>query len=587
MMYRQAPAEAGRGEAGDSRVGKVALERARRQFFEGDAVEPVGVRDVIRQSWARARELAVPLDGPVVRFLEVDSDSLLERAARPVLHTMLDRLPDVALISALAGPDALLRLRFGGDPTFVRLLTDQGAFLQGYDFSESVVGTNGIGTALAIGRPVMVDGGEHYVEGADTVSCAAAPIRDPVSGAIVGAVNFTCPSRDSSPLLLAMTTSAAAQIERELLTTASHADLAALRSQTDPAAQRALALVEQRRSALREHLHRVSMAATSTDVCSLLAQIMHVARRLFPFDAVWAMRRVGDAPLRVVAVDGDVAPGAVGAVVPEETAMMLDHAAQGDLGRAGPERMSRRPLAGMPTGIRPLPGQQRLIRRWIVAAAPPGAPSPAGSSSQTVLVVASDLALPGGPGQRGLSRDLLTEIAFACDTACRFEEVTRLAVSDPLTGLPNRRRFLELAAQTFDRCRSSGQPLATFMVDIDRFKRVNDTYGHRVGDLVLVRVAACIQAVLRSGDIVGRIGGEEIAVVTVATPPDAMALAERLRRAVAGAGLESDDGPRAVTVSLGVACLEERDHCLSDLLDRADRALYAAKAAGRDRVVGD
>ncbi|MCM3884750.1 diguanylate cyclase [Frankia sp. R82] len=569
--------------------GRLLLERGRRQFFDDNALEPPGVRDVIRRSWARVRDLAVPLEDPQTRLLEVESDTLLERAARPVLQSITEPLSDVELICSLAGPDALLRLPFAGRSMFARMLAEAGSLIKGYDFSESIVGTNGIGTALAIGRPVVVDGGEHYVEAARGISCAASPIRDPVSGVVVGAVNFTCPVGASSPLLLAMTTSAAAQIERELLTTANRADLAVLRGQVNPAAQRALAVAEDRRRALREHLHRASMNATSTDVQTLLGQVMQIAARLFPFDAVWAMRRVGDAPLRVVAIDGDVAPGALGALVPEETAMMLDRAACGEPGRSGSWHGAGHPSGRSPestsAGVRPLPGQRRLIRRWVVAAAPAGPRSPFPQTSQTMLVVASDLAGSEGLGQRGLSRDLLTEIAFACDTACRFEEISKLAASDPLTGLPNRRCFLEFAQEAFGRCRSTGQPLATFMVDIDRFKRVNDTFGHRVGDLVLTRVARCIQAALRPGDIVGRIGGEEIAVVTAAMPAQALVLAEQLRRAVADIRLSTGSGTLAVTASVGVACLDARDQRLSDLLDRADRALYAAKDAGRDRVV--
>jgi diguanylate cyclase (GGDEF)-like protein len=157
------------------------------------------------------------------------------------------------------------------------------------------------------------------------------------------------------------------------------------------------------------------------------------------------------------------------------------------------------------------------------------------------------------------------------------------ALVDPLTGLANRRAFLESAAACRPR---DGAPLSVLLADLDRFKTVNDRFGHAVGDRVLRVFAGTIERVLRPSDLSGRLGGEEFAVLLPgAGIADAERVAERIR-AVYGAAAGTVGGhPVASTVSIGVAtsCAAECD--LSELLAVADRALYRAKAEGRDRVV--
>jgi diguanylate cyclase (GGDEF)-like protein/PAS domain S-box-containing protein len=161
-------------------------------------------------------------------------------------------------------------------------------------------------------------------------------------------------------------------------------------------------------------------------------------------------------------------------------------------------------------------------------------------------------------------------------------ELKRLATTDPLTGLWNRRSLLEQGSAELARARRQGRELSVLMLDLDHFKRINDTLGHRAGDLMLQKLGAAWQEGLRAGDIFGRMGGEEFAVVLSDSGPDeAAAAARRLRRAAAGVEVE---GCR-VTASAGVASLRPSDASLEDLLHRADQALYRAKAAGRDRVV--
>jgi diguanylate cyclase (GGDEF)-like protein len=164
-------------------------------------------------------------------------------------------------------------------------------------------------------------------------------------------------------------------------------------------------------------------------------------------------------------------------------------------------------------------------------------------------------------------------------------EIQHLSVTDPLTGLNNRRYFLDVASREFLRSRRYRRPLSLIMMDIDHFKSVNDTYGHLAGDQVLVEVAQRSSRVLRGSDVRARYGGEELVFLLLETPLEgAMRAAERIRESIANAKIEINDKTIAVTVSLGVASLDARDTDLDALISRSDQALYAAKRAGRNRV---
>lgn len=166
--------------------------------------------------------------------------------------------------------------------------------------------------------------------------------------------------------------------------------------------------------------------------------------------------------------------------------------------------------------------------------------------------------------------------------------LSALATTDPLTGLRNRRHFDEHIVQMLEVARRGGRPLALAILDVDHFKSVNDTWGHAVGDVVLVDVAVALVGQARSADVVARVGGEEFAVVLPDTDLEAARVAlDRLLRAIASAPHPNapELGRRRITASAGLAVFPDDADDRDALVMAADAALYAAKHAGRDRVV--
>jgi diguanylate cyclase (GGDEF)-like protein/PAS domain S-box-containing protein len=160
-----------------------------------------------------------------------------------------------------------------------------------------------------------------------------------------------------------------------------------------------------------------------------------------------------------------------------------------------------------------------------------------------------------------------------------------LATRDGLTGLMNRRHFLELCEKEVHRARRHRKALSLLMFDVDRFKNVNDTFGHDVGDEVLRALADAARVNLRDFDVIGRIGGEEFAVVLPETSLEgACIVAERLRKAVAAMRVKAGRKALSVTLSIGLAELSEAAPDVNGLMKHADNALYEAKRKGRNRV---
>jgi diguanylate cyclase (GGDEF)-like protein len=166
----------------------------------------------------------------------------------------------------------------------------------------------------------------------------------------------------------------------------------------------------------------------------------------------------------------------------------------------------------------------------------------------------------------------------------RYSDLEDLAYRDELTELPNRRGASRQIDVLISRARRHGHQLSLLLIDADRFKKVNDEHGHAVGDIVLRELAARLRERVRREDIVGRWGGEEFVVALPETTPDgAAAVAESLRAHVANTPITTTGATLDITISIGVSAWTGQD--LDDLITRADRALYAAKAAGRDRVI--
>ncbi|MBI1416275.1 MAG: diguanylate cyclase [Limimaricola sp.] len=185
---------------------------------------------------------------------------------------------------------------------------------------------------------------------------------------------------------------------------------------------------------------------------------------------------------------------------------------------------------------------------------------------------------------------LLRRKARADQLRASVQSGLRAAVTDPLTGLYNRRYAIPHLASLADRARAEGRGIALMVLDIDHFKAINDTWGHAIGDAVLVGVARRLRDALRAVDLVARIGGEEFLVAMPNTSVEqARAAAERLRITIEGQPFATLQGqpPVEVTLSIGVA-MEGNDHPITEdiegLIARADRALYDAKAAGRNMV---
>lgn len=167
-----------------------------------------------------------------------------------------------------------------------------------------------------------------------------------------------------------------------------------------------------------------------------------------------------------------------------------------------------------------------------------------------------------------------------------YKKIEQQAHVDYLTGLSNRRYFLELAEQEISRATRYKSSLAVCMLDVDYFKKVNDTYGHKVGDILLQKLSELFNESLRNIDIVGRIGGEEFAILLPETDSvHAIEVAERLRKLVEGTKITLETGlPLKFTVSIGIAMFDGKGENIDTLLNSADQALYQAKSSGRNKV---
>jgi len=184
-----------------------------------------------------------------------------------------------------------------------------------------------------------------------------------------------------------------------------------------------------------------------------------------------------------------------------------------------------------------------------------------------------------------LLESLLASLVYPLRNGLRYQEALRSALTDSLTGVGNRVSMENVMTREFELAVRYEQPLSALMVDLDFFKRINDTYGHAAGDYVIKTVAKTLRAASRNADMTFRYGGEEFVLLLNKTDAQgARITAERLRSTIEGLAIIIEGRTIPVTISVGVASLC-RMETMHGFIDRADRALYGAKEAGRNRVV--
>jgi diguanylate cyclase (GGDEF)-like protein len=309
---------------------------------------------------------------------------------------------------------------------------------------------------------------------------------------------------------------------------------------------------------------RAAMAdqSSSLDPDEVMRRLLTSLTRTLDGDSAVLLTRLDRDRLEVAAAHG--AAAAVGTPLHTVPSDLLD--------LAGPQVRTVAPSEVPPFGE--LLGAPRCW--WAIQAAERGEPF-------GILLVGST---QGGmtEAQAQIAAAIAGQGMTAYENARLFSQVRRMATVDGLTGLYNRNHFFAEADRRLDIARRQRQPIAAIMVDIDHFKRINDTYGHPVGDEVIRVVAERLRNAVRDGDVLGRYGGEEFAVVTPQPGASAAQLAERLHQVVSREALPTTAGPLPVTISVGLACHNGDEQDLGQLFTRADRALYQAKQTGRDRV---
>ena len=188
--------------------------------------------------------------------------------------------------------------------------------------------------------------------------------------------------------------------------------------------------------------------------------------------------------------------------------------------------------------------------------------------------------IKGFPISESNKIDVIKKINFM------YSHTKHLSVTDPLTGLYNRRHFDNMIEREFLRAQRYSNDLSIALIDVDFFKKVNDTYGHLCGDYVLKEVAYLTLQTFRKTDMVFRYGGEEILVILTETPLEkAIIPLERLRKSIENYTFSYDNNNIRVTVSIGVESLNENIGHFEELIDNADKALYYAKENGRNKVI--
>jgi diguanylate cyclase (GGDEF)-like protein len=476
----------------------------------------------------------------------------------------LDALQQVSLAAATVfDPRELAQVAlretldiFGAERAFLfldresdgRLVPHLGQDAAGNELSELAgYGASLVARVHASGQPLVVTGTEDgEVHGSASAvayglrSIMVAPLR--LKGRPLGVVYLDSRvakgifTTDDADILMAITNQVAVSLE-----TARAAQL-----------EVAVRAADQRRDIAEQLRLAMSEVSATLDPDEVLGRLLTAVSRALRADATCLVRP-----------DGQVLGGAP-PVDPGADAMLA-----GLLGTTTPSRGTGRvPAAAL------LPG----ARSWVAV------PLLARGTLVGLLIVTSMEEDAYGEAHLQIAGALAGHGMTAYENARLFDQVQELATVDSMTGVPNRRHFLALADTAFAAATPGTQPLTALMLDIDHFKQINDRYGHLVGDAVIEEIGARLRSALREGDLVGRYGGEEFAVVVTAEPDRADELAQRLLRVIAATPVLTSVGPIDVTVSVGASRHRVSDADLGVLLGRADEALYTAKATGRNRV---
>jgi diguanylate cyclase (GGDEF)-like protein len=330
------------------------------------------------------------------------------------------------------------------------------------------------------------------------------------------------------------------------------------------------ARAEQRRRQLAETLRAAEAVISGTlGPDTVLTRLLDQAAVVLACGAAWLVRAHGDH----VTAQAPVAATEQEDERPAPLDVPCDEAFRALLVSDSPQ-LYRGPLPA------PLLGACGQQRPWVVV------PLLGGGNGRLGLLLLRPEGSDGDlEGQMEIAATLVAQALTAHDRAVLFCRLTTLSVVDELTGIANRRGYLEAAERHLQSCRRDGRSFSAVMIDIDNFKRVNDEHGHHSGDDVICAVAERVTSEIRSTDLLGRYGGDELALVLVDLDAEAaLRTAERLRAAVADAPVRARAGLVHVTISLGVAQLAPDDTALVDVLARADEAMYRAKQDGRNLV---
>jgi diguanylate cyclase (GGDEF)-like protein len=228
---------------------------------------------------------------------------------------------------------------------------------------------------------------------------------------------------------------------------------------------------------------------------------------------------------------------------------------------------------------------RRILKRWFV----PARPIPSSLIAALILVIGAGLLTVLAMHFLHLRRTVRSRTEALRDTVRKLEaaneSLDRLAHTDPLTGIANRLAFFETAEREIARARRHDRPLSLAVLDLDRFKAINDRYGHHVGDAALRHVVNTIGGELRASDLFARVGGEELVIALPETGPrDAKRIVDRLLATLKASPLRHRDEQIAMSFSAGVAGDDPAARTVDELLRQADAGLYRSKAEGRSRV---